>query len=303
MKNLLFIIIFFVNIASAFSIESKIVHRIQNEIITNIDIKKEFRYLVALNNSLKELDKEKILNISNASIIREKIKKIEVMKNFKKLKVNEKYLAILMKNMYSSLGLKSVDELQSYLKEYDLTLDYIRKKIIIDGLWNELIIRKYSIQIKIDEEEIKNEIYKNKKLKSKEYQLSEIIFEVKSKEEIESKYELITKSINQIGFKNTASIYSFSQSAKTGGNIGWISKSSLSSKIQKNIENLQIGEISKPLILSNGILILKVTNIKKSKVDYEYELKKKINFEKNRQLNQFSKIYYNKIKKNLEFNE
>ena len=291
------------NIASAFSIESKIVHRIQNEIITNIDIKKEFRYLVALNNSLKELDKEKILNISNASIIREKIKKIEVMKNFKKLKVNEKYLAILMKNMYSSLGLKSVDELQSYLKEYDLTLDYIRKKIIIDGLWNELIIRKYSIQIKIDEEEIKNEIYKNKKLKSKEYQLSEIIFEVKSKEEIESKYELITKSINQIGFKNTASIYSFSQSAKTGGNIGWISKSSLSSKIQKNIENLQIGEISKPLILSNGILILKVTNIKKSKVDYEYELKKKINFEKNRQLNKFSKIYYNKIKKNLEFNE
>ncbi len=303
MKNLLFIIIFFVNIASAFSIESKIVHRIQNEIITNIDIKKEFRYLVALNNSLKELDKEKILNISNASIIREKIKKIEVMKNFKELKVNDKYLAILMKNMYSSLGLKSVDELQSYLKEYDLTLDYIRKKIIIDGLWNELIIRKYSIQIKIDEEEIKNEIYKNKKLKSKEYQLSEIIFEVKSKEEIESKYELITKSINQIGFKNTASIYSFSQSAKTGGNIGWISKSSLSSKIQKNIENLQIGEISKPLILSNGILILKVTNIKKSKVDYEYELKKKINFEKNRQLNQFSKIYYNKIKKNLEFNE
>ena len=291
------------NIASAFSIESKIVHRIQNEIITNIDIKKEFRYLVALNNSLKELDKEKILNISNASIIREKIKKIEVMKNFKELKVNDKYLAILMKNMYSSLGLKSVDELQSYLKEYDLTLDYIRKKIIIDGLWNELIIRKYSIQIKIDEEEIKNEIYKNKKLKSKEYQLSEIIFEVKSKEEIESKYELITKSINQIGFKNTASIYSFSQSAKTGGNIGWISKSSLSSKIQKNIENLQIGEISKPLILSNGILILKVTNIKKSKVDYEYELKKKINFEKNRQLNQFSKIYYNKIKKNLEFNE
>ena len=280
MKNLLFIIIFFVNIASAFSIESKIVHRIQNEIITNIDIKKEFRYLVALNNSLKELDKEKILNISNASIIREKIKKIEVMKNFKELKVNDKYLAILMKNMYSSLGLKSVDELQSYLKEYDLTLDYIRKKIIIDGLWNELIIRKYSIQIKIDEEEIKNEIYKNKKLKSKEYQLSEIIFEVKSKEEIESKYELITKSINQIGFKNTASIYSFSQSAKTGGNIGWISKSSLSSKIQKNIENLQIGEISKPLILSNGILILKVTNIKKSKVDYEYELKKKLTLKK-----------------------
>ena len=259
--------------------------------------------MIALNNSLKELDNEKILSISNESIIREKIKKIEISKNFKKIKINEEYSNILIKNIYSRLGLKSINELELYLKDFDLTVEDIKAKITIDALWNELIIKKYNSNIIINEEEIKKKILKNSKTQTKEYQLSEIIFEVKSKEEIESKYELITKSINQIGFKNTASIYSFSQSAKTGGNIGWISKSSLSSKIQKNIENLQIGEISKPLILSNGILILKVTNIKKSKVDYEYELKKKINFEKNRQLNQFSKIYYNKIKKNLEFNE
>ena len=65
-----------------------------------------------------------------------------------------------------------------------------------------------------------------------------------------------------------------------------------------------MGEITKPIILSNGILVLKLINIKKSetKIDMENELKKAINYERNRQLNQYSKIYYNKIKKNLDFN-
>ena len=94
------------------SIETKIIHNIQNEIITNIDIKNEFKYLVALNNSLKELDKEKILSISNESIIREKIKKIEILKNFKELKLDKDYYELLLKNIYSRLKLKSISEFE-----------------------------------------------------------------------------------------------------------------------------------------------------------------------------------------------
>ena len=127
------------------SIETKIIHNIQDEIITNVDIKNEFKYLVALNNSLKELDEEKILNISNESIIREKIKKIEISKNFKEIKLNEDYLALLLKNIYSRLNLKSINEFEIYLKDYDLRTSDIEKKITIDALWNELIIKKYSV--------------------------------------------------------------------------------------------------------------------------------------------------------------
>ena len=303
MKKFLLIFFLFLIFSKVYSIETKIIHNIEDEIITNIDIKNEFKYLVALNNALEDLNKEQILNISNESAIREKIKKIEVSKNFKEIKINEEYLNLLLKNVYLRLDIKSLNEFKMYLKNYDLSLTEVKRKITIEALWNELIIQKYAGQVRINEEKIKKGLSKNKNIQSKNYKLSEIIFEIKNKEEIEKKYNEIIKSIIEIGFENSASIYSFSESAKTSGDIGWISDGSLSSKIKKNINHLKIGEVSKPIIMSNGVLILKVTNIKKKElnIDIDTEFKKAIDYERNRQLNQYSKIYYNKIKRNLEF--
>jgi len=304
MKNYFLILFLCCAFSSVKAIESKIIHNIGSEIITNIDIKREFKYLIALNNSLKELDKKRILNISNESIIREKIKKIEISKHFKEIELNKDYYEILLKNIYLKLNLKSINEFEIYLKDYDLELNDIKAKITIDALWSELIIQKYKNQISINEAQIKKEILKNNKVKSKEHQLSEIIFEVTNKEEIQRKYNEVVKSINDIGFKNSAATYSFSESAKIGGDIGWINENSLNDEIKRNINSLQIGEITKPIILSNGILILKLMNTKniKNTIDIENEYKKAINYERNRQLDQYSKIYYNKIKKNLDFN-
>jgi len=303
MKKILLIFFLFLIFSKVYSIETKIIHNIEDEIITNIDIKNEFKYLVALNNALENLNKDQILNISNESVIREKIKKIEVSKYFKEIKIDEEYLNLLLKDKFLRLGIKSLNEFKIYLKNYDLTLTEVKRKITIEALWNELIIQKYTGQLKIDEEKIKKGLSKNKNIQSKNYKLSEIIFEIKNKAEIEKKYNEIIKSITEIGFENSASIYSFSESAKTSGDIGWISEGSLSGKIKKSINHLKIGEVSKPIILSNGVLILKVTNIKKIElnIDIDAEFKKAIDYERNRQLNQYSKIYYNKIKKNLEF--
>ena len=304
MKNYLLIFLFCLFFIKAHSIETKIIYNIQNEIITNIDIKNEFKYLLALNSSLKELDEGKILNISNESIITEKIKKIEISKNFKEIRLNKEYSELLLKNIYSRLNLKSINEFEAYLKNYDLKISDIEAKITIDALWNELIKKKYSSKVVINEAAIKKELLKNSKIQSKEYQLSEIIFEVDNKEEIEKKYKEVVKSINEIGFKNSAATYSFSESAKIGGDIGWINKNSLNNNIRKNISVLKVGDFTKPIILSNGILILKLINTKNSEttIDIKNELEKAINYERSRQLNQYSKIYYNKIKKNLDFN-
>ena len=170
-------------------------------------------------------------------------------------------------------------------------------------MWNELIIKKYSSQITINEQQIRDEILSNSNIQKREYELSEIIFEIENKDELQKKYEEIKKSINKIGFKSSASIYSVSESAKTGGRIGWIGENSLNKKIKKNIIDLKIGETSEPIILSLGVLLLRVDNIKNSKIniDRDSEFKRAINYERNRQLNQYSKIYYNKIKKNLGF--
>jgi|TARA_B110000027_G_scaffold87196_1_gene92495 peptidyl-prolyl cis-trans isomerase SurA len=305
MKSYLLIFFLCLIFNKALSIESKIIHRIQDEIITNVDIKNEFKYLLALNNDLKKLEKKQILSISNESAIREKIKKIEIRKKFKEIKINDEYLNILLKNIYSRLNLKSLEEFGLYLKGYDLNLEEVKKKITIDALWNELIIQKYASQITINDKQIKDQISKNSTIQKKEFKLSEIIFEIKNKEDLQKKNDEIIKSIAEIGFENSASIFSISQSAKIGGDIGWISENSLNTKIKENIKYLQVGEISKPIILSTGVLLIKMVDIKSSKIDIdlETEFKKAINYERNRQLNQYSKIYYNKIKKNLNFDE
>ena len=305
MKKIFYLILFIFNITNASSIESKIIYVIENEIITNIDIKNEFKYISALNSQLKNLPKEKIFNIARESIIREKIKKIEILKNFKNLDVNEEYLDLLIKNIYNNLKINSHEEFKNYLKNYNLEIRDIGEKVKIEALWNELIVKKYNSKININIEQIKRDIKNTKSLINKNYLLSEIVFEIKDTKKLNEKYILIKKSTEDIGFKNTASIYSISDTSKIGGNIGWINERSLSKVIYENIYQLKKGEISKPLIIPGGILILKINDIKNEtmKLDPEKELERIVSFKKNRQLNQYSKIYFNKVKKNQELSE
>jgi peptidyl-prolyl cis-trans isomerase SurA len=305
MKKALFLIFFYLSFSSTSALETKIIYVIENEIITNIDIKNEFKYLVALNNKLKELDKERIFIISKESIIKEKIKKIEISKTFTDLNINENYIDALLKKIYISLNLESLEEFNLYLKTYDLSIEQVKKKLTIDALWNELIIKKYNSKIEIDEKKLKYKIVNTKKKKNIEYNLSEIIYEIENKNDIGIKYQEIKKSIVKVGFENSASIYSISDTAKLGGNIGWVQEKSLNKIILDKILGIDNGEISKPIILPNGILILKVNEVKKiqNTTNYDQELKNMISYEQNRQLNQYSKIYFNKVKKNIGFNE
>ena len=305
MKRILYIILFFLNFSAVYALETKIIYIIQNEIITNVDIKNEFKYLLALNPKLESLDKEKIFKISKNSIIREKIKKIELIKNISNFEVDKKYTNNLLKNIYTSLNFKSLEEFNVYLEAYNQNADDIIKKLTIDALWNELIIQKYNSKIQINEDELRKKVLNKSKNETTQYNLSEIVYEIKDKKNIEKKYLEIKKSINKIGFENSASIYSTSETSKIGGNIGWVSQESLNPKIMENISELNINEITKPIIISNGILILKINETKKIliKINYDEELKKLIIYERNRKLNQYSKIYFNKVKKNIGFNE
>ena len=277
-----------------------ITHKINAEIITNIDIENEAKYLLALNNQLKNLSKIKILKIATDSIIKETIKKNEVNKYYT-LDQKNSFLDTVIKDFYTKLNLTSVGEFEKYLSDYDLTIKDIKKKIEIETTWNQLIFTKFKNQINIDNEKLKKRVgYKNTTENRKLFLLSEIVFEkdkVKTVGEIRKK---IDESISEIGFKNTANIYSISDSAKFGGDIGWIEEEKLSNKLSKEIQGLIIGDMTKPINIGNGFLILKIEDIKNKKIqiDKKKELEKMILFEQNRQMEQFSKIYFNKIKIN-----
>jgi peptidyl-prolyl cis-trans isomerase SurA len=304
MKKILFTIIFILNFNSLLALESKIIYKIQNEIITNIDVKNEYNYLLALNNNLQNLDKEKIFNIAKESIVREKIKKVELTRNLITLEIEAAYLDVLLKNIYLRLNLKSIDEFKEYLKIYNVEFQTVIKKNTIDALWNMLIIKKYDSKVKINLDILKDKI-KNRKPLTKSYYLSEIVFEIENKEELKIKYTEILNSINEVGFENTASIYSIADSNKTGGSVGWVDVSSLNKEIKNNILSLNLGDISSPLVIPGGVLVLKINEIKEEvkEIDLNLELKKAADFERTKQLNQYSKIYFNKAKKSFEFND
>tara|TARA_B100000787_G_C16184107_1_gene293575 strand:+ start:526 stop:1443 length:918 start_codon:yes stop_codon:yes gene_type:complete len=305
MKKLFYIIIFFLNFENLLALESKIIYRIDSEIITNIDIKNEFKYLSALNTKLQNLNEEQIFYISKESIIREKIKKIELLKNFKNLVLKKEDSIGIIRNLYLKLNLKSEDELKIYLKNFNLNIQDVEDKIKIDIFWNQLIMRKYESKLEINIEKIENEIKKNNVRELKTYLLSEIIFEIENKTELKNKIDLVKKSINKIGFENTTSTYSVAESAKMQGDIGWVSEQSLNKVIRKNLSFLNVGDISKPVVVPGGILILKIRDIKKEnkKINVKLELQKAINYQRNVLLDQYSKIYFNKVKKNLEISE
>jgi len=288
------------------AVETFIELKVNNEIITNIDIKNETRYLVALNNKLKDVDKETLNDLAKESLIREKIKRDEILKYFK-LDNTEEYLDVIVENYYERLGINSLEDFKTYLREYNLEFDTVKKKIEIELFWNRLIGNKYRDQININKEILKKKIaenFNNNEL-ILEYELSEIIFQIKKGTEMKIKLDMIQNEIINQGFKNAANIHSIAETSKFGGNLGWISEKQLSGPIINALKNLSVKDISEPIKITNGFMILKINNIREKKIENDQEklLQELIDFETNKKYRQFSMIYYNKLKLNSEISE
>ena len=300
----LFCLLFFF-ISNSFSLENKILFKINNEIITSIDIDEEYRYLIALNNNLKKLSQNEIIEIAKKSIIKEKIKIIEIKKSFNNPKIPDEILQQILKNFYTRFNFDNLDDFKKYLISNNVKYQDVKNKIEIESLWNELIIAKFSSKIQINENEIRNNLIKNQKKFSKSYLLSEIFFEISNSSQLDNRYQEIKEIIQEKGFENAAASLSTSSTANQGGKIGWIDEDSLNENLKKILSKLNVNELTEPLIMPGGFMILKINEIKKKekKQNIENELKRIINFKKNNQLKQFSKIYFNKVKKNTKIHE
>ena len=302
----IFVCLFFFNHQKLNSIENKILLKIDNEIITTFDIYEEIEFLKLFNPQLKNLDESEIFEISKNSILRERIKKIEILKFIKEIKVDDRFLLKFIKNKYSRIGIDSLDSFENYLQTNNLEIDKMKEKIYIELIWNDFIFQKFKSKISIDREEIKKNILENSQKKIQEkLLLSEIIFNVDKKIDFEKKSQKILEDIETNGFKNAALIHSESSTASNGGLIGWVKFDNLNDTVKKQVSNLDIGEYSKPLRTSSGFIIIKVEDKKvdEIKININNKIEEIIKFKTNEQLDQFSNIYFNKIKKDLTIYE
>ncbi len=277
---------------------------VNDQIITNYDIKKESEYLKILNPNLSNLDENQILSLAKNSLINEIIKKKEFERIFD-IKEENTLVDEYLKNLYTKLNFDNeLDFKNSLSDKNNYSLDEIKEKIKIEILWNEFIFLKYRNQVKINKTVFIKKIEDMSNVERIEYLLSEIVFKKKN-EDINLLIKEIETSINEIGFNNTANIYSISESSKFGGKIGWISESNLSEIIFNSLKKIDEGQLTNVLQIGNNFIILKIEEkrSKKVSINKNEELNKMIKFETNKQLNQYSQIYFNKAKLNYSINE
>ena len=293
---------------NVFSYENKILLKIDEEIITSKDILDHINFLTLINPNFSQLDSDKKFEISKNEMIKLKIKKIEISKKFRginKKNIDNKNLDIAIKSIYTRLGLQNLNEFKLFLNERDIKIKKIKDKLMLELLWNELIFLIYSSKVSIDQNKIKKQIQDNNLKKNKIYLMSEIVFKVKNSSNFDKTYKSIKETIALDGFRNAALAYSISETAKNGGELGWINEESFNEKIKKKILKIKKNEHTEPIIIPGGFLILKIEDIKEESKenDIEKEFKKIVNSKKNNQLKQFSNIHFQKVKMDIVINE
>ena len=297
-------VIFYALLNESIAIENKIILKVENHIITSLDIFEEIKNLKFFNKNLNQIKNEEIYQIALQSILNQKIKEIEISKKFNEIKLDdENYLNFLIESKYKSLGYETLTEFKKELTNKKINFNNFEEKIKIDILWSQIIYSKYYSKIKINEKELRKEILSKKNI-SNSYELSEIVFNIENINEVNSKYQLIKEDIQKLGFDNAALKHSISTTASSGGNLGWIDEKQINSKLRNELNNTQVGNITKPIRIPGGFIILKKNDVKKTEVNLniEQELKKLIDYNQETQLRNYSNVYFNKIKKDLKIN-
>ena len=301
----IFLILFLQFTIPANSIENKILLKVDNEIITSIDILNEINYLKSINNNLNSLDDSRVFEISKNSLIKDIVRKSEIKKKNDNLSIDPKILDNIMSNMYKNINLNSLKEFEEYLNQFGVKITYVKNKIINEILWNEFIYKNYFNKVVIDEKELKIKLENKNQKKLRSFFLKEILYTSPKNQDIKNIHSQITKDIAEKGFENAVLIHSLSNSSNNKGEIGWVSEDKIAKNILDELLNLKIGEYTKPIIVPGGFLILKIDDIKeiKDNINLEKKIEEFKKFEINRQLNNYSNIYYNKVKQNVSINE
>jgi len=288
------------------ALENKILFKIDNEIITTLDIYEEIKFLKTFNPEINSLDEKELFEISKNSILKNTIKKIELNNFVEELKVDDKFLSKLIVSKYSKIGIDSLEKFEIILKDKNLDVKLIKEKFSIELIWNDYIYKKFYNKVVVDRKKIEKEILNNPKQENqRELLLSEISFSVTNKIDFKNKYEKILSDLEIIGFQKTAIKYSNSDTASNGGLIGWVKEDNLNLTIKKIISNLKIGQISKPIRTTSGFIILKIEDEKEysANLNINEKVEEIVKFQTNNQLSQFSNMYFNKIKKDLIIND
>ena len=279
-----------------------------NKAITKSDILNEMKVILILNNmSYSEDKREDLQRSAIRSTIKKKVKEIAINeKDF--LEFNQNDVNMELDRLANRINM-DVDTLKNICISNGLDFSIITDQIEIELLWNSLVFQLYKdrLTINLDEIEEQLKLSQNKK-EMEEYLISEIVLKHVERDKLVSRIEEIKNKIKIEGFESVAMNLSISQTASTGGDLGWLNENAISKKFRSKIFNTSIGSISEPILINEGILIFKVRD--KRKISEEIDLNQLkdqlVNSEKSKILNMYSMTHYDNFRRTLAikfFNE
>tara|TARA_B100001996_G_scaffold358232_1_gene322660 strand:- start:4411 stop:5346 length:936 start_codon:yes stop_codon:yes gene_type:complete len=308
-KKIFFALFFLLHSQTLFAdISNKIVLTVGSLPITLYDLKQEVRLLSILNPG--QLENESIENLQSLAIESLTIKKIkeqEIKKNQLDNIEDEEFVEYEISRLLKSLDMDK-DSFDKMLTENQLEINDLKNHISIQIKWNRLVYGIYQNKIKIDEESVNKQLeeYSVKK-SSYEYLLSEIIVPVSESQNPNDVYQKVKGRLIGEKFENVAREISISQTRDSGGEVGWVSEKTMAKIVIKKIKNLNVGEITNPILIPEGIMIIKLNNKRQIKNEINKDLLKKkiILNERDKILNTYSKMYLDKLKSNtmIEIND
>ena len=290
------LVFLFLNKSVNAKFKNDIIVKIENEIITNFEIKNKILSTLILSN--QEINQKNINSIKGKaldSLIQLKLKKIELSKYNISDDLNQvnKYLNTVSSNDINSLKFK----FEKNNVEFDLFIEEIKTEF----KWQKFIYEVYSKKINIDGVSLDGEVKKilKDKVDMTEYRISEIEVERKLSQPSKDIILDIQKKIDQLGFETTALNYSVATSSSNKGDLGWINTKSLSNKIFNILSKMNINDVSRPIEKQNVIIFLKLTDKRKTKaenIDINELKKKLISQKKNELFNLYSRSHLSKLK-------
>ena len=309
-KKIFFALVFLLQSQTLFAdISNKIVLTVGNLPITLYDLKQEVKLLSILNpGKLENESVEDLQNLGIESLTIKKIKEREIKKEQLDNTENEEFVEYEISRILESLNM-DMPTLERVFAENQLEIDDLKNHILIEIKWNRLVYAIYQNKIKIDEESVNRKVeeYSMKKNSYYEYLLSEIIVPVSDSQNPNEVYQKIKGRLLSEKFENVAKEISISQTRDAGGKVGWVNEKTMAEIVIKKIKDLNVGEMTSPILIPEGIMIIKLNNKReiKNEIDKDKLKRQIILNERDKMLNVYSKMYLNKLKSNtmIEIND
>ena len=295
---LLSLIIIDFNFFPAKAIKNKIIVKIDNNIITDYELKNKLKTsLILSNQEINQINIDKNKRRALLYLIDLKLKTNELSKynvEVDKLNVHNQLLALSENNII---------EFEKKFQKFGINFESFIEELKIETAWKQLMYKIYKEKVKINQEELEKQVLNYIKNSSNitELKISEIEINLDENFNYENEVAFINKEIQKNGFGETALKFSSSPSSKNFGNIGWVNEESLSPQISKILRNMKVGDISPPIKNINTLLFLQLTDKKITKAENIniQELKKRMSEQKKNELfNLYSRSHLSKLKNN-----